>query len=179
MKIALFGGSFDPPHKGHIKIIQMALKNLDIDRVFVCPTYLNPFKREFHAPPRLRILWLRKILKKYPGVSICNYEIKKNRPVATIETVRHFYKYFNVEKIYLIIGADNLKSLSKWKEYEKLKKSVTFVVATRGGEKIPKNLKKLPVNVNISSTKLREKPDKRYLPREIAEEVEKYYGKRE
>ncbi len=175
MKIVLFGGSFDPLHKGHIKIIQEILKKLNVDRVFVCPTYLNPFKKEFHAPPHIRLRWLKKVLKKYPSVSICNYEVKQNRPVATIETVRYFYKYFNVEKIYLIIGADNLDSLCKWREFDKLKRLVTFVVATREGKKIPKNLKKLSVNVNISSTKLRENPDENYLPREIVKEVKEYY----
>lgn len=47
MRVAIFGGSFDPPHIGHEKIIQKALEKLDIDVLFVVPTYLNPFKKNF------------------------------------------------------------------------------------------------------------------------------------
>ncbi len=178
MKIALFGGSFDPPHIGHIKIIQTSLKELDIDRIFVCPTYLNPFKKEYHAPPQTRLKWLKKLLKNYQNVSICNYEIKQNRPVPTIETVLYLYKHFQIEKIYLLIGADNLDSLERWKDIKRLKELVKFVIITRDDKKIPKHLKKLTVNVNISSTKLREKTDKRFLPSQIADEVESYYMKK-
>ncbi len=177
MKIALFGGSFDPPHKGHIKIIKTIFKKLDIDKVFVCPTFLNPFKKEFHAPPHIRLHWLKKALKKYPGVSICNYEIKQKRPVPTIETVLHLYKYYQAKKIYLIIGADNLDSLDKWKRARKLKKLVKIVVVTRSNKKIPKNLQKLEVNVNISSTKLREKIIEKYIPKEILKDVKNFYSK--
>lgn len=177
MKIALFGGSFDPPHKGHIKIIQTALKQLDIDKIFVCPAFLNPFKKEFHAPPKKRLFWLKKILKKYPSVSICNFEIKREKPTPTIKTVFHLYKYYRAQKVYLIIGADNIESLNKWYRIERLKKLVKIVVVTRGNKKIPKSLQKLEVNVNISSTKLRKKIIKEYIPKEILKDVENFYSK--
>ncbi len=53
MKIAIFGGSFDPIHTGHIKIIKKALKELDIDYIILVPTYLNPFKKEFTVCQKL------------------------------------------------------------------------------------------------------------------------------
>ncbi|DAB35050.1 MAG TPA: nicotinate-nicotinamide nucleotide adenylyltransferase, partial [Sulfurospirillum sp. UBA12182] len=55
MKIAIFGGSFDPPHKGHESIVNEALKTLDIETLFVVPTYLNPFKDSFVADERTRL----------------------------------------------------------------------------------------------------------------------------
>ncbi|MBO7475437.1 MAG: adenylyltransferase/cytidyltransferase family protein, partial [Campylobacter sp.] len=54
MKIALFGGSFDPPHTGHEKIVRLVLANLNIDLLVIMPTFLNPFKEKFSAPPNLR-----------------------------------------------------------------------------------------------------------------------------
>ena len=73
--IALFGGSFDPPHTGHIKIIE-ALKNLSfIDKVVVMPTYRNPFKSNFSAPADLRLQWLRDIFKKDERIEVNAYEI--------------------------------------------------------------------------------------------------------
>ncbi len=179
MKAAIFGGSFDPPHKGHEQIIQEALKKLDIEMLFIVPTYLNPFKETFFAPPHLRYKWVKKLLLPYKNVKIIDYEMKQNRPVSTIETIEYINKKYHPEKLYLIIGADNLKSLKKWQDYERLKKDVEFVIATRGEIKIPKNLKKLEVNANISSTDLREKPDIKALPESIADEILKYYKLKE
>ncbi len=175
MKIAIFGGSFDPPHIGHRQIIQKALQKLDIDTLFVVPTYLNPFKENFFAPPHLRYKWVKKLLLPYKKVKVLDYEIKKNRPVSTYETLSYIQKKYNPKKIYIIIGADNIKSLKKWKNYRKLEKKVEFIVATRKNIKIPANLKKLEVNANISSTDLREKPDIKALPKSIANKILKYY----
>lgn len=74
--------------------------------------------------------------------------------MPSIQTVKHLLK--NCDKIYLIIGADNLESLDKWQDYEELEKLVTFIVATRDNIKIPKKYKTLYVNENISSTQIRE-----------------------
>ena len=62
MKLALFGGSFDPVHLGHDSIVKMALSGLDIDKLIIMPTFISPFKSEFSAPPELRLKWIREIL---------------------------------------------------------------------------------------------------------------------
>ena len=61
MNIAIFGGSFDPPHLGHQEIVNEALKSLHVDKLFIVPTHLNPFKKEFFAPSKLRLKWLKKL----------------------------------------------------------------------------------------------------------------------
>ncbi len=177
MNIAVFGGSFDPPHIGHEEIVKEGLKKLDIELLFVVPTFLNPFKEIFFAPAQIRYRWIEKLLSTYPKAKILKYEIEQNRPVPTIETIKHLKESHKLDKIYLIIGADNLPTLHKWKDYDELKKLVNFVVATRDDEKIPKNLQKLDIHVNISSTKLREKIKREYLPKSIADEVIKYYNR--
>ena len=179
MRAAVFGGSFDPPHIGHEKIIQKALEKLDIDVLFVVPTYLNPFKKKFFAPPHLRYKWVKKLLLPYPKAKLIDYELKQNRPVPTIETIRYLQKNYPLEKIYLIIGADNLDTLHKWKDYETLKRLVEFVVVTRDDIPVPDDLQKLKLHANISSTKLREHLDKKLLPESIAEEIWNYYQTKE
>jgi nicotinate-nucleotide adenylyltransferase len=179
MRVAIFGGSFDPPHIGHEQIVQKALQKLDIDVLFVVPTYLNPFKKRFFAPPHLRYKWVKKLLLPYKKVKILDYELKQNRPVATIETVRYIQNRYHPDKIYLIVGADNLPNLHKWKDFEELKKLVTFVVATRDDVEIPPQLQKLEVHANISSTKLREKIDPALLPEKIKEDILNYYHNKE
>jgi len=173
MKIAIFGGSFDPVHKGHIEIVKKALK-LDIDKIIVIPNYLNPLKNSFSAPPELRLKWLKEAFKDFEKVEVSDFEIKKNRPVFSIETVKHFKpKYF-------IIGSDNLKTLNKWKNINKLLKLTEFVIATR--DKIDKNLLKrynikkvIDVDIPISSTEIRNCNFK-YLPKKIEKEIKEFYG---
>jgi nicotinate-nucleotide adenylyltransferase len=175
--IAIFGGSFDPPHVGHEEIIQKALEKLDIERLFVVPTFLNPFKKTFTASSTKRFEWIEKLILPYENVQVLSYEIEQNRPVATIETIRYLLEKYKIDKIYLIIGADNIPYLNSWSEYEELQKLVHFVVATRDDIKIPKNLQKLNICANISSTKLRENIEKQYLPKSIADDVIAYYTK--
>jgi nicotinate-nucleotide adenylyltransferase len=179
LNIAIFGGSFDPPHIGHIKIVKKALEKLPIDKLFVVPTHLNPFKKDFFADGKLRYKWLKKIFQDNKKVKVCDYEIKQKRAVATIETVRYLLENYDISQIYLIIGADNLSSLEKWKEYETLKKLVTFVVASRDDIALPKNLINLEISANISSTKLRESMDERYLPTSVKHEIIKFYKERD
>ena len=179
MKAAIFGGSFDPPHIGHEEIIKQALQNLDIDVLFVVPTYLNPFKTNFFAPPTLRYKWVKKLLLPYHKTKIIDYEMKHNSPIPTIQTVNYLKKKYHLDKIYLIIGADNLKKLSDWHAYEELTKKVEFVIATRDEIKIPKNLQKLKVNATISSTKLRNEMDTTTLPKSLATEIINYYKQKE
>ncbi|WP_187647326.1 nicotinate (nicotinamide) nucleotide adenylyltransferase [Nitrosophilus labii] len=178
MKIAVFGGSFDPIHIGHIRVIEEALKTLDIDLLVVVPAFLNPFKKSFTAPPNLRAKWIKKALMIYKKVKICPFEIENNRPTYMIETVYHLQKLYKPSKIYLIIGADNLKSLHKWYKYKNLKSKVEFVVAKRGREKIPLKYKILNVNVPISATALRKRIIRRFLPKIVADEIVRFYKQR-
>jgi len=157
MNIAVFGGSFDPPHDGHKRVIEEAIKVLDIDRLFVIPTYLNPFKKSFYHDEQKRYELVQDMVKEFEKVDVLDIEIKQKKAVPSYETIKYLKKKFSLDKIYLIIGADNLKSLSKWYKYQELKNMVEFVVATRDGIKIPKEYKILKVNVDISSTQIRRK----------------------
>ena len=174
MDIAVFGGSFDPPHAGHEKIAKEALKSLHVDRLFIVPTYLNPFKKEFFAPSELRLKWLKKLFT-CKEVEILDFEVKQKRAVPTIETIEYLKSIYDLEKIYLIIGADNLVSLESWHRYSELKDMVEFVVASRDGAILPKELKKLPINAKISSSKLRSNMSTSFIPHKIKEEVIEFY----
>jgi len=178
MKVAVFGGSFDPPHIGHEEIIKKSLQNLDIEALFVVPTYLNPFKKTFFASEKLRLKWVKKLLLPYPKAKIISYEVDQQRSVPTIETIKYLKSNYDLDEIYLIIGADNLENLHKWKNYKELKKLVHFVVASRDDILVPNHLQKLKINVNISSTKLRNDPQIEFLPKSLADEVMEYYNQR-
>jgi len=172
MKKAIFGGSFDPPHLGHLEVIQQTIISLHIDELIVVPAFLNPFKSKSYAPAHLRLKWLKAMTEDMPSVRVSSYEIDQNRAVASIETVRHFK---NDDDVYLIIGADNLKDLSKWKDFKELDEMVTWVVATRDNIKIPSRFISLNVNQDISATRLREQVQEAYLDTSIAKEILDFY----
>jgi len=166
--IIIFGGSFDPIHKGHLEIINHST-NL-ADKVIVVPNYLNPLKNSFSAPSELRLKWLKETINN-PKVEISDYEIKQNKPCYTIDTIKYFKQFY--DKISFIIGADNLATLDKWKNINELKKEIKFIVVTR--DNIPiKGYKTINVNIPISSTEIRNGNFK-YIPEKIKKEVINFY----
>ena len=173
MRIAIFGGSFDPIHVAHVTVVKEALKTLDIDLVIVIPTYLNPFKSSFHLNPQTRFKLLEKVFNNFEKVKICDYEINQQKASYSIDTVNYLKNIYNPSKIYLIIGEDNLKSLDKWHEIDKLKELVEFVVASRKGfeSKKAKEFKNLDINIDISSSLLRDRIDLNYIPIEIKDDI--------
>ena len=117
MKTAIFGGSFDPIHKGHLEIIDRLSKMFD--KVIVLPNYQNPLKSNA-TPAKKRLEWLTKSITQN-NVEISEFEINQNKPCYTIDTIKHFKQFY--DKITFVIGADNLLTLDKWKKIDELKKS--------------------------------------------------------
>jgi nicotinate-nucleotide adenylyltransferase len=173
MRLALFGGSFDPPHAGHVHIVDKALETLEIDTLVIVPAYLNPFKSEIFASGHQRIAWLKEIFKSHKRVQISDFEIVQNRSVYTIETVRHFSEF--AQTIYLIIGADNLEKLHQWHHYDELCQRVTFVVVTRNNIDIPDTMISLDVDAPISSTLFRDTLCPLGLEVALEKEITHYY----
>jgi len=176
MKLALYGGSFDPPHAGHVGVVTEALKTLPVDKLVIVPAERNPFKPSVRAEGEVRLRWLRNIFRGYSKVEISDFEIAQKRSVYTVETVRHFAPL--CDELYLIIGADNLESLHQWHCFEELDASVRWVVASRGGIPIPEYMIELRVDVPVSSTDFRTRFASLGLSSEIENEIITYYKER-
>jgi len=171
--IALFGGSFDPPHVGHEAVVNALQKLTYIDQVVVMPTFLNPFKSKAHASSELRLKWLKCIFSDNKRVVIDSYEVRQEKKVPSIESVLYLLQKY--DKIFLVIGADNLKTLKTWHRYDELKGYVSFIVASREDIEIPKEFTEIRVDEDISSSTLRKAIDKTKLTKECAEEIAQYY----
>ena len=171
--LALYGGSFDPPHAGHVRVALKALDVLDIDKLIIVPNFRNPFKLSACAQGAIRIQWLKQIFEPYEKIEISDFEVNLNRSVPTIETVEHYTS--NNEKLYLIIGADNLPSLKQWHNYEKLAQKVVFVVATRDNIAIPSGMITLDVNEESRSTNFRESYAPLGLEKTLEKDIITYY----
>jgi nicotinate-nucleotide adenylyltransferase len=171
--IAIFGGSFDPPHKGHQLIVEKAIENLQIDKLLIVPAYLNPFKTSSLADAHTRLSWCHTLFDPIDGVEVDDYEIKEGKSTVTSQSVKHFNQTYNVK--YLIVGSDNLSTLTKWHEFEWLNDTVTWVIATRDDHHLDTDVLKkwelLPIEAPMSSTQIREEKDLQFIDNKIKASV--------
>ena len=166
-KIGILGGTFDPCHKGHLRISQEARVKFKLSEVIWAITKKNPFKNMSHTKLQQRISIAKKFTRKYKYIQIGYFEkiIKSNK---TIDLLSYFKKKFVNSELYFIIGADNLVNFHKWDKWRKIPKKCTILVFDRYPYK-SKALKSLAFKqidkeklkfikfkkVNISSSQLR------------------------
>ena len=135
MKIALYGGAFNPVHNEHINIVKAAIESLGLDKVIVIPTAVSPHKKGvMTASPRDRLKLCRLAFEGMQNVEVSDYEIKRGGVSYSYVTCRHFKKLYENDELYFIIGADMLKSFHLWKQPEDILKCVTLTVCARENE---------------------------------------------
>lgn len=165
--IAVFGGSFDPPHVGHLEIIRLALDELPISHLFVVPAFLNPFKSDSLFPPRLRLEFMQELTRNINNVEVLDFEVASGKPTPTIETILYIKRIRNVGRIYLLLGDDQISGLRKWHSFSELSKLVSFVIITRQKAEIPHGFLTLSLQSPHSSTRIRLGLDDDGIPMEI------------
>ncbi len=171
--VAMFGGSFDPPHLGHQRIVEEARKGLEIDTLLVVPAYLNPFKISSLANAQQRLTWCHILFDDIPNVIVDDYEIKEGKSTTTAQSIKHFNIVYDVK--YLIIGSDNLSTLTKWHNFEWLNAHIIWVIVTRENHSLEtKNLREwkiLTLEAPISSTKIRTDKTLHHVDKKIKRSV--------
>ncbi len=165
-RIGIFGGTFDPPHKGHLELAKDAFEQMKLDKVIFIPAAKNPLKNETPIASNYDRLNMLKILLDdiEEPFEISSYELEANKISYTIDTVNHYRKKFGNTRFYLIIGGDLLANLHKWSRLDKLANLVEFIYVDRPGyqmnsDAILSNLKINKIkghNINISSSEIRE-----------------------
>jgi len=172
--VAIFGGSFDPPHSGHQQIVQCAIDTLEIDHLLLVPAYLNPFKSVTLASASKRLKWCHTLFDNFDKIIVSDYEIRQEKSIKTSETVKHFNMAYTVK--YLIIGSDNLETLTKWHEFSWLNEQVTWVIVTRKGYPLVTDIlrqwKLLPLEATISSSQIRRKKELHHVDDKIKKSVQ-------
>ena len=132
MKRGIFGGSFDPPHKGHISIALAAKKELGLDDVIIVPTGQAPHKPDISAQTHHRVNMCRDLCEKF-RLSLSLYEAEKEGKSYTADLLRHFSLVYPGDEFYLIVGGDSLDYMDKWHTPEKIFPLCKVVVARRSG----------------------------------------------
>jgi nicotinate-nucleotide adenylyltransferase len=167
--IGILGGSFDPVHKGHLKISKIACKKLNINTLFWVIVKKNPFKKKVYFSLKNRIKLAKKASKNLKKIKVL-YLDKKVKSSRSINLITYFIKKKKLKNIYFIIGSDILIELHKWKSWKKIVKLTKLVVFSRKGynmksknsivAKYLKNKNIIYINnkpIVISSTSIRKK----------------------
>ena len=136
MKIAIFGGSFDPIHLEHAAYVRAAICELELDLVILIPSRLAPHKRlGAQADGQARLEMCRLAFEGEPRVRVSDFEVTRSGVSYSYLTCRAFAKYYPDAERYFLVGADMLEDFFTWKEPEDSLKNVTLVACGRGSER--------------------------------------------
>ena len=132
MRIAVFGGSFDPVHKEHVHIAQAAIEELQLDKLLVMPA-LNPPHKPWKrlADDEDRLQMCRLAFLGMEKAEVCDYEIKKGGTSYTYLTCQHFRSIYKDAEIFWIVGTDMLRDFPTWKNPQLILENVTLAVCGR------------------------------------------------
>lgn len=134
MKICLFGGTFDPPHLGHLLIAQTVFEEENFDKILFVPAYNPPHKKDITSINH-RLEMLKIALDDNPNFEISDLEVQRKGVSYSIDTILSIKDQFKgkKDKIYYLIGSDSLLKLESWKDSKKLLNECQVIVAIRPG----------------------------------------------
>ncbi len=134
MKVLIYGGSFDPVHKGHSALLKAAVKQIEPDKIHIFTAYQSPFKEKPFLPFNVRQKMAKDALGHIsPNIIFDDFEQKAARVTYTYETVKHVRKLYPEAQIYLLVGTDCLNSMHKWKNAQYTFKNSIIVAGRRKG----------------------------------------------
>lgn len=131
MKILLYGGTFDPPHWGHINNLRAAMQAVQPDKVIVMPAGIPPHKAASATPGSLRLQMCRCFLQLGEQVEISDWEITHEGKSYTVNTLRMLHSTYPDAQLYLTVGSDMLTSFRTWREWQSILQLATLVVESR------------------------------------------------
>lgn len=139
--IAIFGGTFDPIHNGHIAVAKAAEKRFRLDAIYFLPSSHPPHKNQrelarFVHRYAMVCLACAGNSRFLPSLAEAPPEAGEGRVFYSIDTVRRFRREHPHKRIYFVVGADSFLEISKWKSYEALLDSCDFIIASRPGFKL-------------------------------------------
>ena len=169
MRLGIFGGSFDPPHVGHLLVAQDAVTALSLDRLLIVPAAQQPLKGQ-HASAADRLAMVQRCFAGVPGMVVDPIEIDRGGLSYMVDTVESLQRREPSAVLHLLIGEDVLESFPRWREPERLRSMVRLVVLRRNTAREPdvssagqQHTPEYPVQhlatrrVDVSSTEIRER----------------------
>ena len=133
-RIGIYGGTFNPPHIGHIQAAQQALASLKLDRILLIPDRIAPHKEipSGSPTPQQRMDMLHLAVKNRPGLEVSDIELKREGVSYTYLTVEELKAQYPEAELVLLMGTDMFLSFLTWRNPEEIMKNVTLGVFCRG-----------------------------------------------
>jgi nicotinate-nucleotide adenylyltransferase len=134
VRIGVFGGSFDPPHNGHLALCLLAREQLGLDRLLISVSK-NPFKSSSDAPDSQRKIMARLLAAEInvtgDFVAVSDWELDRSGPSYTIDLLRHLLQEYGNAELVLLVGEDSYRAMPGWKASEEIPGLCTIAVFTR------------------------------------------------
>lgn len=158
----ILGGSFDPPHVGHVEIATLATMQLPLDGLYLVPCYDSLLSSHPPvAPAHHRLAMVSRVADGQADWEAVPYEVEQERAVATIETVAYLQQREPSSRPYLILGADQAAQFERWERWEQLADAVRLVCFARAGMSaapaIANRIRMIAFDSPLTSTLVREK----------------------
>ena len=162
MKIGILGGTFDPPHKAHLKIAERAVKQFHLDKVIFIPSG-NPWQKKYATSFIHRYEMTKILIEDFSTFEISDIEKSEDVPSYTVDTLTKLNH--KKDNLYFILGSDTAMNIKTWNNYEKLVNLTCFLIALRREDKIKDLNENFPFEykiidgekLDLSSTYIREK----------------------
>ncbi len=178
MKIGIFGGTFNPPHRGHMEAAAQTIRALGLDKLLVIPDFVPPHKEMPAGSPegRERLELCRLAFGHVKHCKVSDMELARGGVSYTVDTLRRVRERYPTDRLYLLMGTDMLLSFTQWREYREIAKLATLAVFARREEdrgavvraaadlrsRLNANVKVVPIHaVDVSSTLVREELTRR------------------
>lgn len=190
MKIAILGGSFDPPHIGHALAALQIRELLNLDQVWLMPCFIHPFGKKF-SNADYRLSMARCLENK--NIKVSNFELENKKVSYTIDTLNSLSQKYRNDIFYWILSSEDLENFQKWKNWKEIIKKYNLIIFPRRPqvnlkkkvkkclelESIPDNIIVIGLNklitISISSTIIRERVRKNLpITYMVPEKVEQF-----
>ena len=157
-KIAIYGGTFDPIHHGHLIVAREALERLGAEEVIFIPARVSPLRKTAPvARDEIRLLMIQAAIKNEPGFAVDDCELRRPPPSYTIDTIEQIRQLKGDATVYCLVGEDNVDRLTKWRRFANLEKMVRFVVLDRSGQRPHHAYPVIRRKIDISATEIRKR----------------------
>lgn len=133
MRIGIFGGAFDPVHNGHLLLAEQCREQCELDEVWFVPTRVPPHKPDTLSPGKVRVEMLELATAGIPEFHVKRVELDRDDVSWTVDTLRGLHETNPEDELFLLIGADSLNDLRKWREPEAIADLATIVAVNRAG----------------------------------------------
>lgn len=160
-RVGILGGTFDPPHLGHLVAASDALRVLRLEKMLFVPAAVPPHKRgRVRTPAATRLEMVRAAIAGDPRFAADDLELRRDGPSYTADTLRELHRRAPADELFLLLGADAVRDLPTWHQPGEVVRLATLAAMTREGEGVDPTLPypAMPVpvtRVDVSATEIR------------------------